>query len=62
MLLDSNVIIYAARPEHEALRRLIRYFQGADGQAPAYCSSVTGSSQPVPPSESAAGATAMWTM
>jgi predicted nucleic acid-binding protein len=23
MLLDSNVIIYAARPEHEALRRLI---------------------------------------
>lgn len=24
MLLDSNIIIYAARPEHEALRRLIR--------------------------------------
>ncbi len=23
MLLDSNVVIYAARPEHEALRRLI---------------------------------------
>jgi predicted nucleic acid-binding protein len=24
MLLDSNIIIYAARPEHEGLRRLIR--------------------------------------